>query len=120
FFAIRERYPAVPAVLADTNAELIACFTQVRDDVEALIGALGELERAYHDRNAEERKAFYYEVRACEPREPVAIAARTIFLNRTGYNGLYRVNRQGRFNVPHGRYKNPRILDGDGLRAAAE
>lgn len=115
------------AVLNDLNAELMATFRAVRDDVESLIGHLGELERGYLDLDFGGRDGLFYAVRE-EYRELVAsgdgpdidLAARLIFLNKTCFNGLYRVNRSGQFNVPHGRYDRPRILDDPGLRAASE
>ena len=101
------------ARLSDVNGELINVYRCVRDQVDALIE---DLSRHRYDKN------HYYAVRAQDPaRLPdVARAARMIFLNRTCFNGLYRVNRRGRFNVPFGRYKNPTICDRDRLRAASE
>ena len=115
------------AVLNDLNAELMATFRAVRDDIEPLIERLGELERAYVDLDTDGRNDRYYEVRE-EYRELVAtggagdieVASRLIFLNKTCFNGLYRVNRSGQFNVPHGRYVRPRVLDEPGLRAASD
>jgi DNA adenine methylase len=102
------------SLLFDLNAELIELYQVVRDDVEALIA---ELKTHVNQRD------HYYRVRAQKPDQlllPVERAARFIFLNRTCYNGLYRVNRQGQFNVPFGRYKNPNICDESGLRAASK
>jgi len=100
------------ATLSDANAELVDCFVAVRDDVNAVIRTLGR--HRYE-------KDYYYAVRAQDPAklEPAARAARTIFLNRTGFNGLYRVNSKGGFNVPFGRYANPTICDAPNLRACA-
>ena len=106
------------AVLSDINPALINLYCVVRDDVEALIDALHEHEEHKLDRE------YFYQVRAWDRqadwpnRSSVERAARMIFLNRTGYNGLHRVNQRGQFNVPFGRYANPRILDADNLRAA--
>ena len=119
FFAAQERRPALKAVLSDLNAELVKAFEVVRDHPGPLIAALQELETGYLSGDKERRREFYYEVRAREPANNIDAAARMTFLNRTGYNGLYRVNRAGRFNVPHGRYKQPRICDEPGLRAAS-
>ncbi len=101
-----------PALLTDTNAELIHLYSVVRDDVEALIERLGD---HTYDRD------HYYAVRAQDPEAlgPIELAARFVFLNRTCFNGLYRVNRQGRFNVPFGRYTNPNLCPADRLRAAS-
>jgi DNA adenine methylase len=109
FFALRPRR----AFLSDVNEELIDCYTAVRDQVDEVIRALRE--------HRYERE-HYYEVRALDPADlPIPErAARTIFLNRTGFNGLYRVNRSGKFNVPFGRYTNPSICDERNLRACSE
>src|SRR5229473_1449448 len=108
FFAVRPRR----AVLADNNAELIHCYQQVRDDVYGVLDALA--------RHVYQRPHFEA-VRALEPlRLPAAArAARFIFLNKTCFNGLWRVNRAGRFNVPFGRYKNPRFADPASLITAS-
>ncbi|HEX3772319.1 MAG TPA: DNA adenine methylase [Polyangiaceae bacterium] len=109
FFALAPKR----AVLADVNAELVDCYKAARDDVDGVIAALGE-----HRYEAE----HYYRVRAVDPASlaPADRAARTIYLNRTGYNGLYRVNRAGKFNVPMGRYTNPLLCDADNLRACSK
>jgi DNA adenine methylase len=119
FFGLGARGLAVPAILADANPDLIATFRAVRDDVEGVIAALRPLADAYLAADRPGRRELYYRVRACEPADPASRAARLIFLNRTCYNGLYRVNRQGRFNVPHGRYVRPLICDEANLRACA-
>jgi DNA adenine methylase len=111
FFALFAEGRIRRAVLSDVNHDLIDVYTCVRDHTDELIGALRE------HRND---KAYYYRVRALAAEElsKVERAARFIFLNRCGYNGLYRVNASGKFNVPFGRYVNPRICDADNLRAA--
>jgi DNA adenine methylase len=101
-----------PALLSDINEELIVCYRAIRDDVEAVIESLGvhQYERDY-----------FYRVRDLNPAE-LSIAeraARTIFLNKTAFNGLYRVNNQGKFNVPFGRHRKPLICDSDNLRACS-
>lgn len=104
------------AILSDLNPELIDCYRAVRDQVEDLIELLQSLRPYATDRD------FFYEIRAWD-RQPafaqrplVERAARTIFLNRTCYNGLYRLNNKGQFNAPFGYYKNPQIVDSDNLR----
>ena len=108
FFALRPER----AVMADSNPDLITLYQVVVSDVEGLIRLLKEM------RN--DRETFYT-IRATDPQtlSPVEQAARTVYLNKTCYNGLYRVNRKGQFNVPFGNYKNPVICDADNLRAAS-
>ncbi|MHA1653254.1 MAG: DNA adenine methylase, partial [Candidatus Thorarchaeota archaeon] len=93
--------------------ELIALYIAVRDRIEEIIRELSSGRYVYDEK-------VYYEIRDWEPTEPVQRAARFIYLNRTCYNGLYRVNAEGKFNVPFGRYRNPRILDERNLRAASK
>jgi DNA adenine methylase len=99
-------------VLSDVNPELVDCYVAVRDHVEELIRALRE-----HPHEAK----HFYAVRKMDPAELSLVerAARTIFLNKTGFNGLYRVNRSGKFNVPFGSYAKPKICDPDNLRACS-
>jgi DNA adenine methylase len=99
-------------VIADSNPELVNLYRAVGDSVEVVIERL----RSYT--NTEEA---FYDVRALDwtKLSRADAAARTIFLNRTCFNGLYRVNKTGGFNVPYGRYKNPKILDEESLRAAS-
>jgi DNA adenine methylase len=101
------------AVLADVNAELVDCYRAIQGSVDDVIKAL--LKHKYD-------KDHYYEVRLRGPESlPLARrAARTIFLNRSGYNGLYRVNSAGRFNVPFGRHSNPTLCDASNLRACSK
>jgi len=100
------------AVLSDSNPELVNCYQVVRDRVEELIALLRE--------HKNDRQHFY-KVRSLSPAGLSAAerAARLIFLNKTCFNGLYRVNSRGEFNVPFGRYDNPRICDGENLRAVS-
>lgn len=104
------------AILADQNPELVATYLAVKKHVDKVLTAL----QKYAD--AVDRSALYYETRdrATARMGDVERAARLIFLNRTGYNGLWRVNSKGKFNVPYGRYKNPKIVDPERLRAASE
>jgi DNA adenine methylase len=113
FFALRaaERI-TVSSILSDVNEELIGTFSVVKEEVESLILELSKLR---YDR------AEYEAWRKLDPwlLDGVQTAARMIYLNRTGFNGLYRVNRAGQFNVPFGRYTNPTICNAEGLRAAS-
>jgi len=109
FFHLQPRM----ACIADVNLRLVRTYRAIRDRVDDVI----ELLREYpHD------KEFFLELRAREidACDDVEVAAWFIYLNRTGFNGLYRVNRRNRFNVPFGKYKRPRICDEPLLRACAE
>ena len=116
------------ARLVDTNADLVGCYGAIARDVEAVIRHLERLAAGHRADGA----AHYYRVRddlfnpARRERAgrsaleyPADLAAMFIYLNRTGFNGLYRLNSQGAFNVPIGRYTNPPICNGPNLRAAA-
>ena len=100
------------AVLADANARLILTYTAVRDSVEPVIELLN---RSPND------EAFFLKVRKLDvtSTDAVSAAAATIFLNKTCFNGLFRVNRSGQFNVPFGHYKSPTIRDAANLRACS-
>lgn len=100
------------AILLDGNPDLIDTYRAIQTDVEAVIGALAAHARR-HD------PAHYYAVRAARPRTLVTRAARLIYLNKTCFNGLYRVNSRGQFNVPIGDRRNTGILDADNLRAVS-
>lgn len=103
------------AVLTDINQELINTYSCVRDDVEGLIHLLSN-HQENHQRSPQQ---YYYQIRSSQPRARLAKAARFIYLNKTCFNGLYRVNSQGKFNVPIGRYKNPNICDRELLRCVS-
>jgi DNA adenine methylase len=112
FFALAAEGRFARAVLGDANPELVNCYVTVRDDVG---GVIAELEK---HKNTERH---YYRVRDRDPNDltDAARAARVIYLNRCGYNGLYRVNSDGQFNVPFGRYARPKICDPARLSAAS-
>lgn len=116
FFHLVERRPRFNAILSDINTELINAYDVVKNSVEGLIKELGLHEARYKLAP----KEYYYHVRAEEPFDDVGKAARLIFLNRTCYNGLYRVNRMGKFNVPFGRYENPTICDKENLLTVSQ
>jgi len=97
---------------SDTNRDFISAYQGVQKDPRGLIERL----RVHKRRHSE---SYYYKVRADSPRALLDRAARTIYLNKTGFNGLYRVNKAGKFNVPFGRYDSPAILDAENLHACA-
>lgn len=109
FFHLQPRQ----AMLVDINPELVNVYCCVRDQVEAVIELLSH-HHQYHSHD------YYYQIRANPGCTSVEKAARLIYLNKTCFNGLYRENSKGEFNVPMGRYKAPRICHPDLLRAAAQ
>ena len=115
FFRVRSLLFPTRTILADSNEELINVYAVIQSDVEALITLLRR-HRRLHGRE------HYYAMRGKNPARlgETARAARFIYLNKTCFNGLYRVNSRGLFNVPMGRYVNPPILDEDNLRAVSE
>jgi DNA adenine methylase len=117
FFHLAQSRPRFEAVLSDSNHELINVYLQVRDRTGELVQVLEEHQRKYYAG----REKYYYSIRDSEPASSNSVeqAARMIFLNRTCYNGLFRVNRAGRFNVPHGTYARPTICNRDALFSAA-
>lgn len=124
FFYIAQNYPTIKHFyLYDINQDLVNCYNAIKKNVENLIEELEELQREFKKRkgNEEKRKRYFYDIRTEFNNEKndnyeAATAAKLIFLNRTCFNGLYRVNRKGEFNVPFGRYKNPKICNSVNLR----
>jgi len=128
--AARGDAPGHPAVLTDENPDLIGCYLRVRDSVQDVVAALQRLARGHarggvdhylrvrDHRFNPERRAWRDRGARLDAYGP-DLAAMFIYLNRTGYNGLYRVNRSGDFNVPPGRYVRPRIVDEDLLMDVA-
>lgn len=113
FFALAAEGRFREAVLSDMNESLVITYIEIRDNVENVIDRLIRMEERHC-------KDYYYEVRNTIPQDNAYIAARFIYLNKTCFNGLYRVNKSGQFNVPMGRYKNPKIYDSEGLRVASQ
>lgn len=108
FFSLQPK----TAVIGDSNPEIINVYRQIVDNVDAVIEKL---------KTYENTSEMFYEVRSLiwDELPPIEAAARTLYLNKTCYNGLYRVNRKGQFNTPFGKYKNPTICDEELLRAAS-
>lgn len=109
FFALQPEN----AIIADSNPELINMYRQVANNVDDVISYLKKYENT---------SEMFYQVRSLDWNNlaPAEAAARTIYLNRTCFNGLYRVNRKGQFNVPYGKYVNPKICDEENLHAASK
>jgi DNA adenine methylase len=105
------------AHLSDISEELITGYRVIKESPEELICLLSIFQREYD--SAVDKSAYFYRKREWRPSGWIESAARLIFLNKTCYNGLYRVNSRGEFNVPFGQYKNPRILNSEGIRAVS-
>lgn len=124
-FYMLQRYPNIKrAVINDINSDLVCCYQTVRDQVEALIESLRDYEQLYLALQTEDnRKDFYMAARSRYNEKNLDSIENTtlfFFLNRTCFNGLYRVNKSGLFNVPFGKYANPTICDPDTLRMDSE
>jgi len=113
FFTIKETFQPIEIILSDINEELINCYQVVQNQLEELIELLKE-HRINHN------KEYYYSIRNLDANvlSKVELVARFIYLNKTCFNGLYRVNSKGKFNVPIGSYKNPQIFKEENLEKA--
>lgn len=101
---------------SDLNSDLVLTYVTIRDNVDGLIISLKNHARKYE----KDPKNYYYMVRDASPTSVVEKASRLLFLNHTCFNGLYRVNSKGKFNVPLGRYSNPNIINEQNLRIVSE
>lgn len=127
-FDILCKYDLNAVYISDINAELINTYRIIRDDIETLIDMLMAMQNEFIPMDTNERKAYYLDKRErfnelkINGNESINIekAALMIFLNKTCFNGLFRVNKKGFFNVPMGSYKNPLICDEENLRAVSE
>ena len=126
FFNVIKQYKFIEeAILLDANPDLINCYESVKYDIDNLIELLDKYEFEYLSLSAEERLDYYLRMRKAYNIQKIkehntTSAALMIFLNRTCFNGLYRLNKKGLFNVPHGKYKSPKICDRENLRAASD
>ena len=131
FFELKNKGWIKSAILNDANPELILCYKAIRDSLTVVLMELRKIEDLF-SKNLELQSDFFYQAREewnseiCESVElyPVTRIGRrvalTIFLNKTCYNGLFRVNKKGEFNTPFGKYKNPKICDEANLRRVSE
>jgi len=119
FFSLYKQGRVKKAVISDNNPELINLYSVIRDEPKKLIRELKKLEGA---NTSEEYYAFRHEFNALAKKEGSRVrrAALFIYLNKTCYNGLWRVNKKGEFNVPFGRYKKPAILDEENILAVSK
>ena len=122
-FDILSKYKLDEVYISDKNLELINTYKSIRDNVDILIKFLKEMEEQYIPLNNEDRKIYYYEKREeynslkiNSEMNNIEKAILFIFLNKTCFNGLYRVNKKGKFNVPMGAYKKPKICDEENLK----
>ena len=123
-FNILQNYNIKQAYINDINKELINCYRCVKANVEEVISKLAILEKEYFE--CENKRQYFYQIRKkyneiyLNGKYDFEKCADFIFLNKTCFNGLYRVNKKGEFNVPPGRYKKPLICDKDNLRLCAK
>jgi DNA adenine methylase len=131
FFFVFEKFSFDECTICDANEELILVYRVIKRSVKKLIRTLGALESEYLSNDENGRERLFYAVRDAFNRDKPKVnfatfqpawverAAQALFLNRTCFNGLFRMNRKGEFNVPFGKYKNPRILYEESLTDAA-
>ncbi len=127
-FNVLRKYDLESVFISDTNAELINMYCMIKDKVDDLIALLKSFEDDYIPADFDKRKNIYYDKRdryneliiSGKSKSGVRSAALFIFLNRTCFNGLYRVNKKGLYNVPIGSYKRPQICDESNLRFVSE
>jgi len=131
YFYLNQRFSFEHCYICDVNEELILAYRVIKRASRKLMSELETLESEYLSKSEEARESFYYDIRDSFNQklpeinfknyssEWIERTAQIIFLNRTCYNGLFRVNRKGGFNVPFGRYKNPEILNEDNLKDVA-
>lgn len=122
-FWILQEYPNITkAVINDINAELICTYQIIKMDVNSLIASLDKIQSEYLFLSEEQRKEYFLSKRKVFNSKNISdleTATLFIFLNKTCFNGLYRVNAKGEFNVPHGKYVNPKICDPSNLLAVS-
>ena len=118
FFYIAQNCPTIECFyLLDINEDLVNCYKAIKERPYSVVRQLGELSSQFLPLPSLQRRMFYYRIREQFNRD--RSPAKLIFLNRTCYNGLYRVNRKNEFNVPFGDYKNPTVCDSQNLIAVS-
>jgi DNA adenine methylase len=114
-FHLLDKDPQMRCKVSDLNSDLVLAYVTIRDRVDELISSLQGHAKNYH-KNPD---SYYYKIRESEPTSQIEKVSRLLFLNRTCFNGLYRVNSKGKFNVPLGRYSNPNIVNEENLFAVS-
>ena len=115
-FDLLAKQPNLKCNASDLNSDLVLAYVTIRDRLEKLIESLEDHSKNYH----KDSTGYYYEVRNQEPKNQIEKVSRLLFLNKTCFNGLYRVNSKGKFNVPLGRYTNPNIVNKENLQAVSK
>ncbi len=124
FFYLAQRFKFESVMISDLNEKLITTYKTIQTEIDPLIENLHIMHKTYLNYSSEQRQEYFYAVRDnfndTSNKDPIRQAAQLIFLNRTCFNGLYRVNSKGGFNVPFGKYENPCICDETNLREASK
>ena len=115
-FDLLTKVPNLKCNVSDLNSDLVLAYITIRDRSEKLIESLENHSKNYH----KDSTGYYYEVRKQEPKNQIDKVSRLLFLNKTCFNGLYRVNSKGKFNVPLGRYTNPNIVNRENLQSVSK
>ena len=115
-FDLLAKKPNLKCSVSDLNSDLVLAYVTIRDKLGRLIESLENHSKNYH----KDSTNYYYEVRKQEPKSQIEKVSRLLFLNKTCFNGLYRVNSKGKFNVPLGRYTNPNIVNRENLTTASK
>ena len=115
-FDLLAKKPNLKCSVSDLNSDLVLAYVTIRDKLGRLIESLENHSKNYH----KDSTGYYYEVRKQEPKSQIEKVSRLLFLNKTCFNGLYRVNSKGKFNVPLGRYTNPNIVNRENLTTVSK
>ena len=110
-FNLLSKHPDMKCHVSDLNSNLILAYLAIRDKVTEVIESLENHSKKYQKSQSQ----YYYHIRESEPVSQIEKVSKLIFLNKTCFNGLYRVNSKGKFNVPLGRYTNPNIVNKENL-----
>ena len=115
-FDLLAKKPNLKCSVSDLNSDLVLAYVTIRDKLGRLIESLENHSKNYQ----KDSTGYYYEVRKQEPKSQIEKVSRLLFLNKTCFNGLYRVNSKGKFNVPLGRYTNPNIVNRENLTTVSK